>query len=138
MKAECTYNGLKAHRLENEQIEVVVIPELGGKIASLKRKSNQIELLFQPENPYSKPTVFNDFSLFQPSGIDDCFPSINEEELEFNGERLHYPDHGEIWSSHMSEALENASDEVLNLVYESDLFQYRYEKRIHLEEMDLC
>jgi len=84
MRTACKYNGLKAYRLENEQIEVVIIPELGGKIASLKRKSNQIELLFQPKNPYTKPSVFNDFSLFQPSGIDDCFPSINEEEIEIN------------------------------------------------------
>lgn len=133
MRTACTYNGLKAYRLENEKIEVVVIPELGGKIASLKRKRNQIELLFQPKNPYSKPSVFDDFSLFQPSGIDDCFPSIDEEKLEINGERLHYPDHGEIWTSRMSESLENTSDEALNLVYESDLFQYRYEKSIHLE-----
>jgi len=134
MRTACKYNGLKAYRLENEQIEVVIIPELGGKIASLKRKSNQIELLFQPKNPYTKPSVFNDFSLFQPSGIDDCFPSINEEEIEINGERFHYPDHGEIWSSRMSEALENSSDEALNLVYESGLFHYRYEKKIQLEE----
>ncbi len=44
------YKGLNAVTIENELIRLVVLPELGAKIASLLYKPQIFEVLFQPSD----------------------------------------------------------------------------------------
>ncbi|PKM58337.1 MAG: hypothetical protein CVU98_01370 [Firmicutes bacterium HGW-Firmicutes-3] len=71
----CDYKNIKGFLLENSNISVVVLPELGGKIASFKYKEKDFELLFQnPNDKYLVDQVGSDFSEYDVSGFDDCFP----------------------------------------------------------------
>lgn len=124
-------NGLmESVLLENEIYQVTVIPRLGGKIASVRRKKDDFEYLFQPKKPYEPPNIYDDFSLFQPSGIDDCFPSIDAESLLKEGKETVYPDHGEIWSAPMNWSL--SAPGTIRMDFASAVFHYGFRKEIRI------
>lgn len=130
------WKNLQAVQLENKFLRVVVIPQLGGKVASVFEKEKEFELTAQnAAERYDLPESDADFSVFDASGIDDTFPNINEEIYRGEGSEYHYPDHGEVWSSNLNW---NAQEDVLHLWYESERFFYLYEKWIFLEENQLC
>jgi hypothetical protein len=63
-----------------------VLPDLGGKIVSLRRIDSPKEfLLSPPERAYQKAWTGALFEDFDTSGFDECFPSVA-------------PDHGVLWS----------------------------------------
>mgnify|MGYP002344635731 FL=1 len=94
------YKGLHCVVLESEEIKAVVLPELGGKMASLKHKKTGKEILFQnKESTYRIPRYGAAFSEYDASGFDEMFPTIDEcifPDGDFKG--VHVPDHGELWS----------------------------------------
>lgn len=118
--------------LENESYEVQVIPRLGGKVSSIQRKRDGFQFLFQPKAAYEHPKIYDDFSKFQPSGIDDCFPNIDGESIVFRGKERNYPDHGEVWSSSLG--WDHSSPDRIVMEFESTVFHYRYRKEIQLSE----
>jgi len=75
---------LKRVRLENDALSVEVIPQLGGKITSLRDRVTGREWLWT--NPYleRRPASPGESYVAQhdTGGIDECFPSV----------------HGELWS----------------------------------------
>ena len=113
--------------LENEDLKISVIPELGGKISSMIWKPSHFQFAAQPKGKYEKPKFGDDFSLFDASGIDDCFPCLHAGIDSISGYK--YPDHGEIWSASMDCRHESSS---VSLAYESPHFPYRYEKNISI------
>ncbi|MFZ5353880.1 MAG: DUF5107 domain-containing protein [Bacillota bacterium] len=94
------YKNMKAFRLENEYIKMHVLPDLGGKIASIYYKPQNFEVLFQPvAGRYMIPRYGDDFSLFDTSGADEMFPNIDSCCYVFDkGKNVMLPDHGELWS----------------------------------------
>ena len=83
--------------IENDKIKVTILPELGGKFASIYSKETNFELLFQnKDEEYRIPELGDDFAAYDASGFDDAFPNIDPERKVVEGRKIHYPDHGEI------------------------------------------
>lgn len=115
------------HVLENRHLTVSVLPSLGGKIVSLFDKAVSFELAAQTGRGYASPAFGHDFSLYDASGLDDCFPCLHPGYDEPS--RLNYPNHGEIWSAAMQAEIRN---DTLHLYYHSPHFPYRYAKSLSL------
>jgi hypothetical protein len=86
--------------LENVVIQagdctVTLLPELGGKIASIL--VGQRELLQTPLNPYAPRTREMAFSESDASGWDECLPSVGECVVQTVEEPVLIPDHGDLW-----------------------------------------
>jgi len=125
------FKGLDALKIENDNLSIIIIPELGGKIASVIKKNKNFEFYFQhKENIFLKPKLNSNFAEFDASGFDDCFPSVDSCSVELNGKSVQYPDHGEIWSKVMTSEI---TGNVLKLSCISEILSYTYEKCITLE-----
>ncbi|GAA0181997.1 hypothetical protein SH2C18_44480 [Clostridium sediminicola] len=132
MIKEIKFKGCSGILLENENLKAIVLPFLGGKIASLYHKKKEFELLFQnKDNSYKKPEIYSDFSKFDAAGFDDAFPSINIGQVNYSGSLINYPDHGEIWSAEFNCVIEN---EIVILNYKSVILPYIYQKIISLKD----
>ena len=119
--------GQPAVTLDNGRVAATVLPQLGGKIASLVDVRSDFEFAAQPSGPYGRPAFGSDFTKFDASGIDDTFPSILPHDDEANG--WVYPDHGEIWSACFDAA---EADGKIELRYTSPHMPYRYAKTVAL------
>ena len=84
----------------NDAIRVVILPELGGKIASLVNVGTGRELLLQhPDRPFRRANYADAFGDYDISGFDECLPTIaacSYPEPPLADVIL--PDHGEVWS----------------------------------------
>ncbi len=121
--------------LENENIRIECLKYHGGKISSFYDKNKQIEFLFQnPKKIYKNAKIGDDFSLFESCGFDDTFPCIDASQVSLNNSIIKYPDHGEIWSANF---IANEEDNKINLIYQSKILPYRFEKNISLIENGL-
>lgn len=130
--SEINFKGVKAIKLENEELSVIVIPDFGSKVASIIHKESGFELLYQPHNDgIQLPEVGCSFGDYDPFGYDDCFPTIDEDEHVYDGSKIIYPDHGETWAGRFEYELK---EESLDLSYTSQMMNYTYEKTMRLEE----
>jgi len=89
--------GFEVYALNNEEVELEIVPELGAKIISLKNLRTGREWLWHPaEGPrLFKNQIRDAFSTSPLVGIDECFPTI--EPCSWQGREL--PDHGEVWNT---------------------------------------
>jgi hypothetical protein len=89
-----SWHGLPALVHHSPTLEVVVLPERGGKIASLRDQTGR-EWLEQPTLPLAVlseiPPIF---TLGDMCGWDECAPTISPCQVD----DLTLPDHGELWS----------------------------------------
>lgn len=134
--SEITYlkwKNLDGIQLENAWIRVIILPKLGGKIASVCYKKRQFEFAAQYRGEaYRLPGTDADFIEYDASGLDDAFPNIVRAEISCGeDENVLYPDHGEIWYSSFSHRI--CGDEV-ELYCRSSLFSYSYRKRVALRK----
>lgn len=83
--------------LANTLLQVEVLPELGGKISSLRYISGNTELMQMPLAPYAPRTMTMEFEESDASGFDECLPSISPCNIKTNGTRVEIPDHGDFW-----------------------------------------
>lgn len=87
--------------IDNAVLRLTIVPELGGKIASLIRLESGHEYLLQPperERAYRARFYGDNFEDYETSGFDECAPTVAEclyPEEPFLARRL--PDHGDIW-----------------------------------------
>ncbi len=133
---EIVWKNLQGIRLENEILSVVLLPALGGKVASIYRRDKDFEMVAQCEkDAYQIPGFGADFSAYDASGLDDMFPNIFAAEVELHGKRYFYPDHGEIWSRPFQAEI---SANGVKLFCRSNLFDYEYEKIIYLQGERVC
>jgi galactose mutarotase-like enzyme len=129
------WQGRQAVILQNSSLSTVILPEHGGKVASLFHRGKEFELLFQnPHRTYRKAKCGSDFSEFEACGFDDAFPTIDPCEVLVNSSVVRYPDHGEIWSAAFEYAVEDSS---VILTYVSKLLPYRYKKTFCLNGASL-
>src|SRR5262249_31113709 len=90
-----------ARALENDVLHVVVLPELGAKLASLLDKRTNHEWLLSLGARPVKPVAYGaTFTRQDMSGWDEMFPTIDACPYPapgpYQGQPL--PDHGEVWS----------------------------------------
>ncbi|MEN8097910.1 MAG: hypothetical protein ABFQ89_02435 [Chloroflexota bacterium] len=131
------YQGMKAISLRNEYLSLVVIPELGAKIASLMHRPSQTEWLWTNPNLVLKKPEYGDSYTGQhdTGGVDECFPTIAP--VQFPTEPwtdITIPDHGELWSQSWDvESVESTPERVVISVscYGVHL-PYRFERTITL------
>lgn len=129
------FKGIECIILENKTLKIVVLPSIGGKIASIYNKEKDFELLFQNKNnEYIHPKLNDNFAEFDASGFDDAFPTIDISEISYCGRKIIYPDHGEIWSSSLDYKL---SDNDVELFVQSSILPYSYKKTISLNNENL-
>jgi hypothetical protein len=62
--------------LESEQLEVRVLPEVGGKIGQIRDKLTGYDFLIAPQRPYKTIAADESWLDHDTSGIDDCFPNV--------------------------------------------------------------
>lgn len=131
VSTEWTYRGFDAIVLENEMLRVVLLPELGGKIWSIRDKRRDCEVLWQHPRvaPRAAPfgAAYDDWFC---GGWDELFP--NDAPVAINGEQ--YPDHGELWSLPWACAVvEQTRDAVtVALRHAGVVTPTRFEKRLTL------
>jgi len=132
---QINWANLTALQLQNDQLSVVLLPELGGKIVSIVYLETGFEVVEQNhQSGYTLPGENARFSDFDASGLDDAFPNIDETTLLYENRAIHYPDHGEIWSRSFDYEIVG---ETLCLTYYSERFQYTYEKIFELQSNEL-
>ncbi|XID93004.1 hypothetical protein ACF3MZ_00240 [Paenibacillaceae bacterium WGS1546] len=95
------YRGFAAYILETERMSATVIPELGGKIVSLRHKpTNKEWLIDSGPRKLARVAYGTNYGMSDLSGWDECFPTIvacgYPEEGKYVGTLM--PDHGELWS----------------------------------------
>ncbi|MCX6150926.1 MAG: DUF5107 domain-containing protein [Ignavibacteriales bacterium] len=128
-------DGLTNIVLQNEFIKIVVLPEIGGKMIELKNKITSTQFLLEPQNgknKYERIEYGDDFSKFDISGFDECFPNISKStiKLEDNVE-VELPDHGELWSRPWNFRIE---DDSIILSISGIKLCYQMEKRISINK----
>lgn len=83
-------------RLANAHLVVEVLPELGGKITSLRTVDGR-EFLSRSDRPYRKRVSGQDYGETEFDGIDELFPSLAPSEIgEGHWRGVKVPDHGDL------------------------------------------
>jgi galactose mutarotase-like enzyme len=124
-----TWYGFLAIRLESEQLQVIIVPDLGAKIVSLFDKTHQHEWLVPPMRPPQQTYYGADFVSQDMSGWDEMIPTISS--CTWDGHFL--PDHGEVWS--IPWQVESLTNDV-NLSVESKVLPYQLKRSAVLPTPD--
>ena len=89
-------NTVKRYTLSNQFISVTVIPELGGKITSIKSQSGR-EFLSRSDKAYQMRRYGMKYGETEFDGIDECFPSVATSQYpSAPWKDRPIPDHGEL------------------------------------------
>lgn len=95
-----TSTGLAAVALRSQEVEVLMLPELGSKISSIRDLRTNREWLWQDRSRPPRRAVYgDDYSNYDISGMDECLPTVapcRYPDGAFAGRSL--PDHGDLWS----------------------------------------
>ncbi len=81
--------------LENELLEVKILPAFGGKITSIRSKRSGEEFILPPLTAYGHASAHGSFDQGDGGGFDECLPSVASCEA-ISGEAA-VPDHGDLW-----------------------------------------
>lgn len=131
--------GANVHILENHLLKVVILPDNGGKLASIKCQRTETEFLLRGSR-YERVAAFGPLSRFEESdcaGWDECLPTVSPSR-PMDGVRS-IPDHGDFWRFPWNVVSMNASNELFLEAYGFSL-PLRFRKRISLEanELTIC
>ncbi|NLJ09839.1 MAG: hypothetical protein GX438_05820 [Treponema sp.] len=87
--------GFSVAKLRSSTVELLMVPQLGGRIISLKNLKTGREWLWHQDRPDWLWTnrAGDNFGLSPQAGIDECIPTVAA--CTFKGRQL--PDHGEVW-----------------------------------------
>jgi hypothetical protein len=113
---------------------VALLPEVGGKMISLRAPTGREWLWQTPRRPYRRPEYGGAFDAYDISGFDECFPGIAESPYP-NGpwQGVTVPDHGELWTLPWDCTIEG---DALVLAVHGVRFPYRFSKRLSLHVVD--
>ena len=125
--------GTDGIRLTSDSLSVLIYPERGGKLASIRDRHSLFELLYQPRRNYPPLRPGMPFSEGDASGFDDVFPSMGETwHPSFQDAGIQLPDHGEIWTARMT--VDAVCGDRVRMHTFGKAFPYRYDKEILLRE----
>lgn len=103
---ESSYRGWKSAVIENGNVRAELVPELGGKLVSLRDcRSGKEWLLDAGDRELRRPDYGSPFTEWDMSGWDECFPTIDACRVA----GIDLPDHGELWPLPWSCRLETES-----------------------------
>ena len=125
-------NGFAVHTLRNESASVSMVPELGGRIVSLRDRITGREWL-DGWSPAAKRRIWHpadpsDFASGPGAGIDECLPTV----LPCRHGRKNLPDHGELWNTAAAFDEELASSGILASRWKLRTLPLAFERRISL------
>jgi hypothetical protein len=122
---------LEAIRIQGQDLEITVIPALGGKLSSIRWRDKEL-LARNPQKPFVPARYAAPYADYDASGFDECLPTIGPCRYpEYPWEGIELPDHGEVWSLPWSWQEE---DEGLALRAQGIRIPYIFEKHIRLPE----
>jgi hypothetical protein len=127
--------GFAVYVLRNARIEAAVVPELGGKILSLKSLQTGREWLWHPAGGLKlfRNHLGDDFSHGPLVGVDECLPTIAP--CSWQGRQL--PDHGELWTAAWRVDREAWKGGVLKTRVELPVSPFVYHRTVELKENEL-
>ena len=116
---------------------VVLIPELGGKIASLEIAGRQW-LWSNPSMPFRTPVPGTSYVATADSGgFDECFPTVAPCTLPAAAETyagVALQDHGELWSQRPTIELVTRPDgQEATMVWTGSKMPYRFTRRVRVD-----
>ncbi len=130
------YKDVPAKLLRSEALEVMVLPSVGGRIASLRWLADDRELLWQ--NSHSEHATVRygmSYDEGEFAGIDDMLPTINPDVLDSHPwEGVSLPDHGEVWSLPWQESSGHSS---ISLNVDGLRLPYTLSKVVQLDSFEL-
>lgn len=119
--------------VENEELKIAIIPDLGGKMVELENRRSGTQFLKEPRIDYqlfNEPRYGDEFLPPNSAGFDECFPNVAPSKYMFKGKEINLPDHGELWTkSWKYEEHEN----VISLWTYGEQLNYRFAKHIELD-----
>jgi len=128
--------GFNSVHVRNEFIELVILPELGGKISSLRDTRTRREWLWRhPRMEYKRvPHGSIYVAVADTGGWDECFPSVSQcdyPSAPWQGAVIQ--DHGELWSQIAEfELIENEDNVVLWTRWQGIALPYTFTRKITL------
>jgi len=132
------FEGFDALEISNGKLSLIVIPDLGCKIASITHLPSRKEWLWKsPYLRYRKPLYAASYIHgFDVGGLDECFPTVAP--TFYPGDPwagTPVPDHGEVWSQQWDVKVTQSSEERITLTGECHgvRFPYRFEREITIE-----
>lgn len=91
--------GITEIQIEHDTYSMTILPELGGKITSLRNKKTKREFLARTRTDYQPRTYGDLYEDYECDGIDECFPTVGPSGFPtFPWQGTPVPDHGEVWS----------------------------------------
>ena len=135
-------DGFEAVQLNTGLLSLSVVPELGGKITSLRDLRTGREWLWRnPRLPYRRVAANSSYgALADTGGWDECFPTVaacRYPSAPWAGRAV--PDHGELWSRvpafEISQGADSAS---LCTVWQGNPLPYRFERQVHATAGSAC
>ena len=72
------FQNLERITVENKQVSFSIFPQIGGKIISLIFKESGHEYISLSGRPFRIPIYGTNFTDYDISGFDECFPAIAE------------------------------------------------------------
>jgi hypothetical protein len=81
--------------LQNDLLEVRILPAFGGKITSLRSALTGEEFLLPPLQGYHRVSSTANFDESEGGGFDECLPSVAS--CECIAGEAPVPDHGDLW-----------------------------------------
>ena len=91
---ECVHEP-KSILIGNEFLQITLLPEVGGKIASIRSVVSGEEFLLPPLREYRAISEEAQFSEGDCGGFDECLPSVSA--CDGIGGEAAVPDHGDLW-----------------------------------------
>jgi hypothetical protein len=134
--ARTTIEGFDALHGCTGVIELTLIPELGGKISSLRDTRTGREWLWRhPRIEYKRVPYGSSYvALADTGGWDECFPSVSQCEYPsepWQGAAIQ--DHGELWSQIAEfELIEQTDNVILQTRWQGIALPYTFMRRIKL------
>ena len=83
--------------LQNEFLQIRILPSFGGKISSLRSARTREEFLLPPLRVYRQVSRTAGFHEGDLGGFDECLPSVSI--CESASDEPPVPDHGDLWRS---------------------------------------
>jgi hypothetical protein len=117
--------------LSSADWEVTLLPKVGGKVRQIVKKGTGDTLLVSPSKPYRQLPSDSNWTNFDTSGMDDCFPNIEPGKYPFPLlQGRHLFQRGE-WVYGGWE-VERAEGDVVTLGRKGTSFDYHARKTYHL------
>lgn len=125
--------------LENENISLSLLPELGGKMTKIVNKRTGTQFLKQLENEegeLKEPSMGFEFKPPYAFGFDECFPTVAPSKYPFNERVIQWPDHGELWTQHW-EHEQDGNSIILKATGVNLLYEFQKEITLKRNEIEI-